>query len=207
MPFPFPGRPRGRTATLCAALLIGAAALWATWSAFVAPPPTEMQVQAGDDLLAGGDYRRAAAAFDQALAIDPDDRAALMGKARALAHLGDLEGAEQVLDRVILLLNSSPHAEDTALRGQLAAAYGRRGQLNDLLARYDRALSDYVRSLTLDAAAAETAGFKELQAGRTVTLSAIRDRVEFLYKQLQLPEDQRVLVQPAVEQAEAPHRP
>lgn len=207
MPFAFPDRRHGRTATLCAALLIGAGALWAGWTAVMAPPPTEMQVRAGDDLLAGGDYRRAAAAFDQALAIDPDDHAALMGKARALAHLGDLEGAEQVLDRVIRVLAGGPHAEDAALRGQLAAAYGRRGQLNDLLARYDRALSDYVRSLTLDATAAETAGFKELRAGHPVTLSAIRERAEHLYKQLQLPEDQRILVQPAVEQAEVPHRP
>jgi len=207
MHMPFQVHSGGRAATLSAALAIGVLAAWASWDLILAPPPAAAQSQVGEEHLGKGEYRKAVAAFDQALAIDPDHRGALMGKARALLQLGELEAAGQALDRVIRVLKAGPRPEDAQVRGQLAAAYSRRGQLNDRLARYDQALTDYVRSLTLDAEIAQASAFRGLRAGREALDTSIRDRAEYLYKQLQLPEDQRVMIRPVIEQAEMPTRP
>lgn len=93
----------------------------------------------GEDAWSDGDPDEALAWADRALALDPDHPGALDLKANALAELGELEDAAQVLDRLIELEPKSPlhlvAAADVRIRG----ADDDRDLLEDALALLDRA--------------------------------------------------------------------
>jgi tetratricopeptide (TPR) repeat protein/tRNA A-37 threonylcarbamoyl transferase component Bud32 len=96
--------------------------------------------------LAGGDahydalrYAEAVAAYNQAIALDPDCASAYARRGNAYSHLREYERALADYDRALAL---DPHD---------AVACNNRGNAYDCLRRYHEALADYDRALALDA--------------------------------------------------------
>ena len=82
------------------------------------------QWQAGETYFAAGDYETAERHFREALATEPENRAALAALARARAARGDAEGAVKLYERIA---GVAPHPEFTAPLGDLYKLAGRDG--------------------------------------------------------------------------------
>ena len=181
--------------------------VWSFWGTFVETPAGDFEVRAGDIHLSGGEYEEAIEDFDSALAVQPNHRGALLGKAAALIQLERYDDAERVLTSAIGYLKANLDPDDPTGRGALAAAYGNRGIVNDRQGRYEQALADYIESLKTDAESVEGPGVIERLLYHDEKPSSIRDRAEYLYKQLQLPEDQRLLRLPEKDDLQRMHKP
>jgi len=91
----------------------------------------------GGDAASSGDLDAALAAYDRALAKDPDYPPALLGRARTLEKSGDLEGALEAADRAAEI---DREAESYQVRGMLRAKAGRSAE----------AIDDFTRGLASD---------------------------------------------------------
>ena len=89
----------------------------------------------------------------------------------------------------------------------LASAYANRGIAHDRAGLYEKALEDYVNSLKVDQETVEGPGVihKILYGGDDV--STVRDRARYIYEQLQLPEDQRLMRVPELDQKQRMYKP
>lgn len=181
--------------------------VWSFWGTFVETPAGDFEVREGDIKLSSGEYEGAVADFDRALAVQPNHRGALLGKAAALVQLKRYDAAEKVLTQAIDFLKRNLDPDDPTGRGALAAAYGNRGIVHDTQGRYEQALADYIESLKIDAEAVEGPGFIDRLLYHDDTPSSIRDRAEYLYKQLQLPEEKRLLRLPEKDELQRMHKP
>ena len=181
--------------------------VWSFWGTFVETPAGDFEVRAGDIHLSGGEYEEAIKDFDDALKEQPNHRGALLGKAAALIQMERFDDAEQVLNHAIMFLTKNLDPDDPTGRGALAAAYGNRGIVHDTQGRYEQALEDYIESLKVDAESVEGPGVIDRLLYHDEKPSSIRDRAEYLYKQLQLPEDQRLLRLPEKDEQQRMHKP
>ncbi|PIW27542.1 MAG: hypothetical protein COW30_10135 [Rhodospirillales bacterium CG15_BIG_FIL_POST_REV_8_21_14_020_66_15] len=181
--------------------------VWSFWGTFIDTPAGDFQVREGDIHLSSGEYEKAIDDFDQALAVQPNHRGALLGKAAALIQLQRYDAAEKVLTHAIEFLRNNIDPDDPTGRGALAAAYGNRGIVHDTQGRYEQALSDYIESLKVDAETVEGPGIIDRLLYHDEKPSSIRDRAEYLYKQLQLPEDRRLLRLPEKDELQRMHKP
>ncbi len=187
-------------------LIVGAVLfqLGADW--FSGGEPGDYQVRVGDQRLSEGDYDAALEAFDRALEQMPDHRGALMGRALAFMQSDRHEEAFAEFEYTIDFLTRTVEPEDVTGRAVLAGAYANRGILHDRRAEYQEALEDYVRSIRVDEGAVEGPGvIHEILYGYKP--STIRDRARYIYEQLQLPEDQRVLSIPEKDEAQRMYKP
>jgi tetratricopeptide (TPR) repeat protein len=91
--------------------------------------------------------------------------------------------------------------------GALAAAHANRGIVLDRTGRYEEALDSYVESLKIDQEVVEGPGVvhKILYGGDRV--SSVRDRAVYIYEQLKLPEEERVLSVPEIDEQQRMHKP
>lgn len=181
--------------------------VWSFWGTFVETPDGDFEVRAGDIHLTGREYEEAIEDFNKALVVQPNHRGALLGKAAALIQLQRFDDAEQVLNHAIRYLTKNLAPDDPTGRGALAAAYGNRGIIHDTQGRYEQALEDYIQSLKVDAESVEGPGVINRLLYHDEKPSSIRDRAEYLYKQLQLPEDQRLLRLPEKDAQQRMHKP
>ena len=145
------GRTIGRFAVL---LLVAGFALVTVWSV-VKPhlfdaPPGDYEVRQGDILLTDGTYDAAIERFDAALAVSPEHRGALMGKAIAYLQSDRPAEAEATFTHLIEVLGRTLAPDDPTGRGVLSGAYANRGILHDRLGRYEAALADYQQALAID---------------------------------------------------------
>jgi len=158
-----------------------------------APSNGDMEVRRGDILLTDGKYEKAILAFDQALKISPNHRGALGGKAVALMGMGENDRAEQTLTYLIEYLKTSLTPDDNTGRGALAAAYANRAILKDRQGRYQSALDDYILSAKTDLDLADGPGVMDRIIYYDKKPSSVIARARYLYKQLKLPESERIM--------------
>ena len=184
---------RGPVMVILAAAAVAVAGLWACWRLMVVVPEDDALYRQGEIHLSSGEFSEALEDFDGALAKAPGHDGALMGRARALIGLQRSEEAETALSRVIELMRGRVERDRPAVRSNLAIAYGHRGIIRDSQGRYEQALSDYVEAMKIDAWAGKRPEIEDWLRHVTGTQATLRDRVQYLYKQLQLPEDQRRL--------------
>lgn len=181
--------------------------LWAVVREFVNAPPGDYEVRQGDILLTDGKYGEAIERFDAALAVSPDHRGAMMGRAIALLQSDRIGEAESAFDSLIAFLSTGLAADDSTGRAVLAGAYANRGILYDRTARYAEALADYRQSLAIDAGAVEGPGlFQKILYGEAKP-STIGKRAAYIESQLALPEDQRLLRVPEIDARQRMHKP
>lgn len=171
--------------------------------------PGDYHTDTGNNRLEDGLYDEAMAEFDKALAEAPKHRGALMGRALvhiqteryedAIAELGVLIG---ILEEVL-----RQGSDDPTDRGLLAAAYGNRGIVYDRMGAYRQAFDDYIAALRTDAGAVEGPDlFQKLlySEGRT---SSVEKRARYLYEQFQVPEEERVMRIPELDEQQWMYKP
>ena len=155
----------------------------------------------------GQDYDGALESFAKALAEQPDHRGALMGRAIIFLQTGRDEEAESEFNYLIDFLERTLESDDPTGRGVLAAAFANRGILYDRTARYEMALADYIRSLQIDAEAVSGPGIIDNIILYSIDPSSVRDRAIYLKGQLDLPEDQRKMRIPELDDQQRMHKP
>ncbi len=195
-----------RFVILMGLLLLATVIGWPFMENFLRQEPGDYYTKQGDQQLSSGEFDEALKSFDLALGEQPDHRGALMGRALVFIQTERYSDAVQELTYLIGRLEETLESDDTTGRGALAAAYANRGVVHDREARYEAALTDYVRSLQVDEGVTEGPGiFDQILYGYRP--STVRDRAIYLQEQLQLPEDQRVMRLPERDAEQRMHKP
>lgn len=169
--------------------------------------PGDFEVREGDIKLSDGDYEEAIEKFDLALAAQPDHRGALHGKAASLIMLERYDEAEAVLSYLIDYLNRTLEDDDPTGIGALSAAYTNRGIIRDRQGRHQEAYDDYVNSVKIDYEIADGPSWIEHLLYYEHEPSSALKRAQYLYKQFQLPEAERVLTFPEHDDAQRLYKP
>jgi tetratricopeptide (TPR) repeat protein len=190
-------------------LTVGGFIFWDVIGDFVDRPPGDYHTEVGSNRLVDGRYDEAMEEFNKALEESPDHRGALMG--RALIHIRTERYDEAIgeLGYLIERLEQSLAAEpdDPTGQGVLAAAFANRGIVHDRRGQYQDALADYIAALRTDAGAVEGPDiFQKILLGGD-QISTVRKRAEYLHKQLQLPEEERLLRVPELDEQQFMYKP
>ena len=174
---------------------------------FSSEAPGDYYVRQGDIRLSDGEYDKALASFDKALDEKPDHRGALMGRALVYIQTERYDEAIAELDYLIDYLNKTVTDDDSTGRGALAAAYSNRGIVFDRLGQYKKALDDYIAALNTDQKTVSGPGVIHKILYGSEGVSTVRDRARYIYEQLQLPKDQRVLRVPELDEKQRMYKP
>lgn len=158
--------------------------LWAVLRGYLETPPGDYEVRQGDILLGDRDYEAALERFDAALAVSPDHRGALMGRALVFLQSDRVQEAEVEFTYLIKFLIRTLTPEDRTGIGTLAAAYNNRGILYDRQCRHKEAFDDYVSALKTDEGAIEGPGILDKIVYGTPRPSTARERARFLQEKL-----------------------
>jgi len=187
-----------------AMLVIGTGSL--LYDSFIDRPPGDYETEKGDIHLSVKEYEQALTWFDRALEVSPDHRGALMGRGVVFMQTDREVEAVAEFDYLIAYLERTLADDDPTGRGALAAAYANRGIVHDRAARYEQALNDYVAALKVDADAVDGPGLvdKIIHDPRP---STVRKRARYIYQQLQLPEEERLLRVPELDARQRMYKP
>ena len=180
---------------------------WAVLKSYVKTPPGDYEVRQGDILLGDAKYDSAIERFNAALAVSPDHRGAVMGRALAYLQSARYVEAEAEFTYLIKYLQRNLESDDITGIAVYAAAYGNRGILYDRTGRYEEALADYIQALNIDEGAIEGPGLIDRVIYGTPRPATVRQRAIYLTKQLALPEGQRVLRKPEKDAEQRIYKP
>lgn len=172
-------------------------------------PPGDYYTEVGSNRLVDGLYDQAMEEFNKALEESPDHRGALMGRALIYIQTERYEDAigelGYLIERLEITLESEP--DDRTGQGVLAAAFANRGIVHDRRGLYEEALADYIAALQTDPGAIEGPDiFQKILLGGD-QISTVRDRAEYLHQQLQLPENERLLSLPELDEQQFMYKP
>jgi tetratricopeptide (TPR) repeat protein len=197
-----------RLAVVLSATGLALVVLWSLLKPYLFDaPPGDYEVRQGDILLTDGKYDAAIERFDAALAVSPDHRGALMGKGIAYLQSDRPAQAEAVFTHLIDMLPRTLAADDTTGRGVLSGAYANRGILHDRLGRYEAALTDYRQALAIDPEAVAGPGLLHRILYGDARPAAVRQRAAYLQHQLALPESERVMRVPELDERQRMYKP
>lgn len=183
---------------------------WELFGGFLQRAPGDLHTEIGSNRLQDGLYEEAIEEFEMALQQDPEHPGALMGRAIAQLQMGEFEQAVTLLDETIEILSESEAWEkqdDPRLVGTIAAAYANRGIAYDRMGAYEEALESYLKALQIDSEAVEGPGFVDKVIYGFYTFSSVRDRARYLHEQFQLPEEERVMRIPELDEEQRMHKP
>jgi len=158
--------------------------VWAVVRSYVETPSGDYEVRQGDILLGDELYDEALERFDAALALSPQHRGAMMGRALVFMLLDRPEEAEEEFTRLIAFLQETLSADDRTGLGTLAAAFNNRGVLYDRQCRHKEAFDDYIQALKTDEGAVDGPGIVDKIIYGTPRPSTARLRAQFLYEHL-----------------------
>jgi tetratricopeptide (TPR) repeat protein len=116
---------------------------------------------------------------------------------------------DEAMEEFNKALEESPdhRPDDPTGQGVLAAAFANRGIVHDRRGQYQDALADYIAALRTDAGAVEGPDiFQKILLGGD-QISTVRKRAEYLHKQLQLPEEERLLRVPELDEQQFMYKP
>lgn len=177
------------------------------YESFISREPGDYQTEKGAHRLEDGLLDKALRHFDKALEQSPNHRGAMMGRALVFIVQERYPPALEELNALIAFLDRTLVPDDTTGRGVLAAAYANRGIVHDRSGDYEQALESYILSLQTDSETVEgpSVVHKILYGGDDV--STVRDRAQYLYEQLQLPVEERLMRVPELDLKQRMHRP
>ena len=187
-----------------AVLVTGGATLF--YDSFFDRPKGDYETERGGIFLASGDFDDAMSYFNKALSLSPNHRGALMGRALVFIQTEQYQEAEAELDYLVAWLEKSLSTDDQTGRGVLAAAHANKGIILDRQGAHEKALENYVIALQTDEESVAGPGLvhKILYDPRP---STVRERARYLYEQLQLPKEQRVMRVPELDAKSRMHKP
>lgn len=186
-------------------IIVGGLAILA-YDWFRSQEPGDYYVSQGDIRLSDGEYDQALESFDKALQEMPDHRGALMGRALVFIQTEQYDEAIAELNYLIEFLNRTLEPDDLTGRGALAAAHANLGIIYDRQARYEEALEQYAYALNTDEESVSGPGLVD-KILYDADPSTVRDRAVYIYEQLQLPEDERLLSVPELDAQERMYKP
>ncbi len=192
---------------LMAVATFGMFTFWAVVKSYVQDPAGDYEVRQGDILLGDGVYEAALDRFDAALAVSPDHRGALIGRALVFLQSGRYVDAEAEFTYLINLLHDSLEPDDITGIAVHAAAYSNRGIIYDRTGRYEKALADYIQALTIDEGAVDGPSLIDKVIYGTPRPATVRQRAIYLTEQLALPEHQRVFRRPEKDAEQRMYKP
>ena len=180
---------------------------WAVFRNYLEAPPGDFEVRQGDILLGDGRYAKALERFDAALAVSPDHRGALMGRALAFLQTKRHADAEAEFTYLIAYLRKNLAPDDTTGAATLAAAYANRGILHDRMGRYEKALADYIEAMKVDEGAVDGPSLIDKVIYGTPRPATIRQRAIYIGQQLALPAHKRLLRIPEKDAEQRMYKP
>ncbi len=181
--------------------------VWAVIKMVNEDVPGDYEVRQGDIFLQDKLFDKAIDRFDAALADQPDHRGALGGKAAALISLERYKEAEDLLTYLVDYLTKTLEPDDPTGKGALSAAYANRGIIKDRQARYEEALEDYIKSINIDSEIADGPSWVDHLLYHDKKPSSVLSRAEYIYKQLKLPENERLLSVPELDAKQRMYKP
>ncbi len=181
--------------------------VWAVLNGYLRTPPGDYEVRQGDILIGDGKYDRALERFNAALALSPDHRGALMGRALVFMLTGRRPEAEAEFTNLIDFLTRNVAADDRTGIGTLAAAYANRGILYDRNGQYENALADYVTALKTDEGAVGGPGIVDKVIYGTTDPATVRKRAAYIEKQLAVAPEKRLLRLPQKDAEQRMYKP
>ncbi len=203
----FSPRIQKRFVKLMLVLTVVMFSIWTGVNWYKGSTPGDFEVRQGDIMLSDGAYREAIEKFNQALDAQPDHRGALHGKAAALIMLERYDDAEAVLSHLIAYLLETLEEDDPTGIGALSAAYTNRGIIRDRQGRHREAYDDYVEAVKIDYEIADGPSWIEHLLYYEHEPSSALKRAQYLHKQFQLPEQERVLTLPVHDDAQRMYKP
>lgn len=163
---------------------------WSIWDSFLREEkPGDQEYMAGNRLFEDGYYERALESYNEARKQSPRTPYIVRARARTLMQLGRYREALSAYDEAI------------ALEPDFAGTYANRGILYDRMGEYEKALADYERALELDPEIVEGPHWLvRLLRNQPEPPPTVADRARYLEEQLALPESERLLRVPEIDE-------
>ncbi len=188
-------------------LTVAGFSFWMGWRYLTPTQPGDFETRHGGQLLSDGQYEEAIERFDAALEVNPDHRGALQGRATAYLQLERYGEAEGEFTYLIEFLEKTLEPDDATGRGVLYSAYANRANIKDRQGRYEEALEDYIQAIKIDPDLADGPGIVDHILYYSRKPSSVLGRANYLYEQLQLPEEERVMRIPELDEEQRMYRP
>jgi tetratricopeptide (TPR) repeat protein len=164
-------------------------------SFFMGKDSSTRAYEAGQRLFEDRLYERALQKFDESLESRPGTPYALRGRALALMQLGR---NEEALETFAEAIEADP---------EQAVNYANRGILFDRMGYHEEALADYEHALALDEIVAKGPHWlTRLLRNQPERPPTVADRARYLREQLALPESERILRVPEVDEQQRPFK-
>ena len=181
--------------------------VWALIRSFKNRPPGDYETEVCDMRLKDKLYDKAIQAANNALEKTPNHRGAIMCKALVFISQKMYPEANEELNYLINFLEKNIQDDDLTGIGTLAAAYANRGIIKDRKENYEGALEDYLKAIKIDEEAVGGPGFGTVILNYKFKSSSVKKRAIYIYEQLQLPENDRVLKIKALDEGQVMHKP
>ena len=181
--------------------------VWALVRSFMNRPPGDYETEVCDMRLKDKLYDKAIQAANTALEKTPNHRGAIMCKALVFISQKMYPEANEELNYLINFLEKNIKDDDLTGIGTLAAAYANRGIIKDRKENYEGALEDYLKAIKIDEEAVGGPGFGTVILNYKFKSSSVKKRAIYIYEQLQLPENDRVLKIKALDEGQVMHKP
>ena len=181
--------------------------VWALVRSFMNRPPGDYETEVCDMRLKDKLYDKAIQAANTALEKTPNHRGAIMCKALVFISQKMYPEANEELNYLINFLEKNIQDDDLTGIGTLAAAYANRGIIKDRKENYEGALEDYLKAIKIDEEAVGGPGFGTVILNYKFKSSSVKKRAIYIYEQLQLPENDRVLKIKALDEGQVMHKP
>ena len=181
--------------------------VWAFVRSFMNRPAGDYETEVCDMRLKDKLYDKAIQAANTALEKSPNHRGAMMCKALIFISQKMYPEANEELNYLINFLEKNIKDDDLTGIGTLAAAYANRGIIKDRKENYEGALEDYLKAIKIDEEAVGGPGFGTVILNYKFKSSSVKKRAIYIYEQLQLPENDRVLKIKALDEGQVMHKP
>ncbi len=176
-------------------VFVGIVALVLYWRVGSEDVEGDYNIKTGNYRLEDGLFKEAVQEFTLALEKNPNHPAAHLGLGLAHMKMNEFDLALASFNRAIEIDPS------------LAIAYADRGILYDQLGEHENALKDYKKSLELDPKAVEIPGFLwRFMRNISEKPPGIKERAEYLEKELNKPEEERLLSAPEKDSQQRMHK-
>ena len=180
---------------------------WALVRSYMNRPLGDYETEVCDIRLKDKLYEQALQAADKALNKSPFHRGAMMCRALVYISLKNYKKATKELNDLINFLENNLEIDDKTGTGTLAAAYANRGIIKDRQEDYEGALKDYVKALEIDSKSVDGPGIGTVILNYKFKSSSVRKRAQYIYDQLQLPKEERVLKIKKLDEGQVMHKP
>jgi len=181
--------------------------VWAFIRSYMNRPPGDYETEVCDIRLKDKLYDKALKAADTALEKSPNHRGAIMCKALVFISQEMYVEANKELNYLISFLQKNLEDDDPTGIGTLAAAYANRGIIKDRQEDYEGALTDYLKAVKIDEEAVAGPGFGTVILNYKFKSSSVKERAIYIYEQLKLPEEERILKIKELDEGQVMHKP